>query len=417
MSPTKRDYDVVLYGAGGFTGKQTVAYFAKHAPSGMRWAIAGRNREKLEGVRSEAGGPARAEDVLTADSRDCASVDAIVSRTRVVLSTAGPFALYGTPVVDACVRFGAHYVDITGETPWVRELITRYHARAAAEGTRIIPCCGFDSVPSDLGAFLMARHIRQALGTACVEVRGYFQLKGGANGGTMASMLNMLNSDAQAQMADPFLLEPSTSHGARQTASSRDLTRPRYEAELGTWIGPFFMAPVNTRVVRRSATLYEEWQEPYGPEFVYQEALKYDPPFASAKAYLTTGGLGLFTAALRQPVIRRVVAPLLPKPGAGPSLETMDNGWFTCELMGLAEDGRRTRGSIRHAGDPGNRATVKFLCEAAMALALDLDALPGGPRRGGVLTPATGLGHVLSDRLRRAEVTIDIGEPGSRISG
>jgi short subunit dehydrogenase-like uncharacterized protein len=417
VSATAREYDVVLYGAGGFTGKQTVSYFAKHAPSGMRWAIAGRNRDKLEAVRSEAGGPARAEDVLAADSRDGASVDAVVSRTRVVLSTAGPFALYGTPVVDACVRFGAHYVDITGETPWVRELITRYHARAAADGTRIIPCCGFDSVPSDLGAFLMARHIQQALGLPCVEVRAYFQLNGGANGGTMASMLNMLNSHAQAQMADPFLLDPSTSHGARQTASSRDLTRPRYEAELDTWIGPFFMAPVNTRVVRRSATLYEEWQEPYGPEFVYQEAMKYDAPFAPARAWLITGGLALFSAALRQPLTRRVVVPLLPKPGTGPSLETMNNGWFTCELLGFAEDGRRIRGSIRHAGDPGNRATVKFLCEAAMALTLDLDALPGGSRRGGVLTPATGLGRVLADRLRQRDVTIDIGEPGSRISG
>jgi short subunit dehydrogenase-like uncharacterized protein len=415
MSTTMRDYDVVLYGAGGFTGRQTVEYFSKHAPQGLRWAIAGRNRDKLEAVRAEAGGPARAEDVLLADSGDSASVDAFVSRTRVVLSTAGPFALYGPPVVDACVRFGTHYVDITGEIAWVRELITRYHDRASADGTRIVPCCGFDSVPSDIGALLIARHIQQTLGIPCAEVRAYFQLKGGVNGGTMASMLNMLNSGAMAQTFDPFLLEPSTSHGPRQTARSRDLTRPRHEAELGTWIGPFFMAPVNTRVVRRSAALYEEWHEPYGPEFVYQEALKFDAPHASAKAWVTTGGLALFSAALRQPLSRRMVAPLLPKPGTGPSLETMNNGWSTCELLGFAEDGRQIRGSIRHAGDPGNRATVMFVCEAALALALDLDALPGAPRRGGVLTPATGLGRVLADRLRRSGVTINIGEP-SRLS-
>src|SRR5437762_2725514 len=149
---TTRDYDVVLYGASGFTGRQTIEYFAKHAPQGIRWAIAGRNRQKLETVRTQIGAPARAEDVLVADSRDQVAVDAVVGRTRILLSTAGPFALYGTPVVDACVRSGVHYVDITGETRWVRELIARYHERASADGTRIIPCCGFDSVPSDLGA-------------------------------------------------------------------------------------------------------------------------------------------------------------------------------------------------------------------------------------------------------------------------
>jgi short subunit dehydrogenase-like uncharacterized protein len=403
-----REYDVVLYGAGGFTGQQTVAYFSEHVPLGVRWAIAGRNRATLEAVRSSAGGPARAQDILVADSRNQASVDAVVSRTRVVLNTAGPFALYGTPVVDACVRFGTHYVDITAETPWVRDLIADYHQRASDAGTRIIPCCGFDSVPSDLGALLVARHVHQSLGIPCSEVRAYYQLYGGFNGGTMASLLNIIESRA-GWPGDPFLLDTVTSHGPRQTERSRDLTAPRYDAELGTWIGPFFMAPTNTRVVRRSAALYAGWHEPYGSDFVYQEALKYDRPFALAKACVVTGGLALFNAALRQPLTRRVVVPLLPKPGTGPSLLTMDKGWFTCELVGCAEGGRRVRGVIRHTGDPGNRATVTFVCEAAMALALETHALPGGPGRGGVLTPATGLGHVLADRLRRVGVTIDIG--------
>ena len=160
-----KQYDVVLYGAGGFTGKQTVAYFSRHAPPGLRWALAGRHRDKLEAARAENG--AHAAEILIADSDDQATVDAVVSRTRLVLSTAGPFALYGTPVVDACVRFATHYVDITGETPWVHDLIARYHERAAAAGTRIIPCCGFDSVPSDLGAFLMARHMQSARCALC----------------------------------------------------------------------------------------------------------------------------------------------------------------------------------------------------------------------------------------------------------
>jgi len=405
-----REYDVVLYGASGFTGRQAVAYFSTQAPAGLRWAMAGRHRDTLVAVRAEVGGSARAADILVADSGQQAAVDAVVARTRIVLNTAGPFALYGTAIVDACVRFGTHYVDITGEVPWIHEIITRYHDRAAVAGTRIITSCGFDSVPSDLGALLMARHIQEAFGVPCTEVRTYFQLYGGFNGGTMASMLNLFASDTPMRW-DSFLLDPDTAHGPRQIERSRDLTVPRHDADAGTCVGPFFMAPTNTRVVRRSAALYAGWQEPYGPEFVYQEALKYDAPFACAKAWVTTSGLGLFYAALERPLTRRLVEPLLPKPGSGPSVQTMDTGWFTCDLLAFATDGRRLGGVIRHAGDPGNRATVKFLCEAALALALDAERLPGGSMRGGVLTPATGLGHVLADRLRRAGVTIDIGLP------
>jgi short subunit dehydrogenase-like uncharacterized protein len=404
-----KQYDVVLYGAGGFTGKQAVAYFSRHAPPGLRWALAGRHRDKLEAARAESG--AHAAEILIADSDDQATVDAVVSRTRLVLSTAGPFALYGTPVVDACVRFATHYVDITGETPWVHDLISRYHERAAAVGTRIIPCCGFDSVPSDLGAFLMARHMQRALGVPCVEVHGYFQFSGGLNGGTIASLMNLLTSNTRTRPGGPFMLDPPAAHGRRQTERSRALMAPRYDVDIGTWIGPFFMAPINTRIVRRSAALFAEWQEPYGSEFVYQEALKYEPPLAPAKAWTGTAAIAVFYGAVKQPLTRRLIAPLLPKPGSGPSVPTMDRGWFTCDLLGIAEDRRRVRGLIAYGGDPGNRATTVLVCEAALALAVDQDRLPGGASRGGVLTPATGLGHVLAGRLARAGVTIDIGRP------
>jgi short subunit dehydrogenase-like uncharacterized protein len=404
-----KKFDVVLYGAGGFTGKQAVAYFARHAPAGLRWAIAGRHRARLETAREESG--SQSADILIADSSDQATVDAVVSQARVVLNTAGPFALYGTPVVDACVRFGTHYVDITGETPWVHDLISSYHERAAAAGTRIIPCCGFDSVPSDLGALLVARHIQQTRGVGCVEVRGYYRLSGGLNGGTVASLMNMVSSDPGSRPGGPFMLDPDTPHGSRQTERSRALRAPRYDAECATWIGPFFMAPINTRIVRRSAALFAQWGEPYGPEFVYQEALRYDPPFARAKAWAGTAAIAAFYGAVKQPTSRRLVMPLLPKPGAGPSAQRMDRGWFTCDLLAIAEDGDHVRGVIAYAGDPGNRATTVLVCEAAMAVAVDGDRLPGGPERGGVLTPATGLGQVLAGRLARAGITIDIGRP------
>jgi short subunit dehydrogenase-like uncharacterized protein len=263
--PATRDYDVLLYGAGGFTGRQTVAYFASHAPAGLRWAIAGPRRHTLEAAREAAGARLSDTDLIVAPSQDQAAVDAVVARSRIVLTTAGPFALYGTPIVDACVRFGTHYVDITGETPWMREIAARYQERAMAQGTRIIPACGFDSIPSDLGASLMARHIRDTMNGPCAEVRAYFQFSGGLNGGTVASLLNMLKAPRRT--------------GAETTPKPPDgrirmITAPRYDTQFGAWIGPFVMAPTNTHVVRRSVRLSEEWQQPYGPNFVYQETIR-----------------------------------------------------------------------------------------------------------------------------------------------
>ena len=403
---SERPYDVVLYGASGFVGKQTVQYFARHASrEQVRWAIAGRNRQKLEAIRTQVGA---AVDVLVADSQNQPEIDAIVSQTRVLLTTAGPFALYGNALVDACVRFRTHYVDITGETPWVKTLIDRYHTQAAADGTRIIPCCGFDSIPSDLGTYLVVRHLQRELGAACKQVNAYFQAYGGFNGGTLASAFNLYDSSGAAQLDDPFLLNPPTPHSQAEVDRNRDPQTPSFDSDLNTWVAPFFMGAVNTRIVRRSCTLYEKWQEPYGPDFTYQEYLKFDEPLAWLKTMGVTVGLALFMGALQQPQLRSLLQPLLPQPGSGPSEQTMNEGWFSCELVGTAVDGRKVRGLIRDQGDPGNRATVKFVCESALSLALQTDELPGGSARGGILTPATGLGDVLAERLRCAGMTVDV---------
>ncbi len=406
----EREYDVVLYGASGFTGRQTVQYFAKHVnPDQVRWAIAGRNRQKLEAVRAQIGPIAANVDVLEADSQDQAAVDAMVARTRVMLNTAGPFALYGDAIVNACVRLKTHYVDITGETPWVKNLMVRYHNQAASDGTRIIPFCGFDSVPSDLGTYLVVRHIQKELGVLCSTVKAYFQLYGGFNGGTLASGLNLQDSGQLALARDPFLLNPLREHSKQEMERNRDPEEPQYDQDLGAWVAPFFMGPVNTRVVRRSSALHEQWQEAYGLDFSYQEYLKFDEPFAWIKAVGVTAGMALFAGALQQLPIRSLLAPILPQPGSGPSEKVMNEGWFRCELLGIAVDSRKVHGLIGDQGDPGNRATVKFLCESALSLALNQEALPGGPKRGGILTPATGLGDVLADRLRNAGMTIAVG--------
>jgi short subunit dehydrogenase-like uncharacterized protein len=408
-----RQYDVVLYGASGFTGRQTVQYFSRNTrPSDLRWAIAGRNRQALEAAREQAGETARSIDILVADAQDQQAVDAIVSKTRILLTTAGPFSLYGSKIVDACVRYKTHYVDITGETFWVRELIDRHHDRAAADGTRIIPCCGFDSIPSDLGTYLVVRHVQKKLGVDCREVKSFYQIRGGLNGGTFASAANAQASGRATRMRDPFLLNPPKTSSADELNLNRDPREARFDRDIGAWATPFVMGMANTRIVRRSAGLFEQWNESYGPEFCYQEYHKISGPIARAKAYGMLAALGMLQATLQSSMGRRFLTRLAPKPGQGPSQKTMENGFFRCDLVGIAADGRKVYGVVSDKGDPGNRATVKFLCEAALSLALNADQLPGGPMRGGVLTPATGLGDVLVDRLRRGGMRLETADQG-----
>jgi short subunit dehydrogenase-like uncharacterized protein len=404
-----REYDIVLYGATGFVGSRAAAYLANHPQrEQLRWAIAGRDQSKLEQVKQHLGAAASSVSVLVADSGNQEAVDTMVAKTQVLINTAGPFALYGSPIVDACVRLKTHYVDITGETTWVRGLIDHYHDCAAADGTRIIPSCGFDSVPSDLGCYLMVRHIQDSLGVPCVEVKAYYQMYGGFNGGTIASDIHRHESGQIERGRDLFLLNPSDAYPLAEVDLDRDPVYPSFDRDLGTWVGSFIMGAINTRVVRRSAALFEQWGQPYSPHFHYQEYTKYNPPFAYAKSVFVTGLMAGFEAALDLPFSRNLLKPLLPKPGSGPSEQTMNSGWFTTELLGTSIDGQKVRGMIRYQGDPGNRATLCCVCESALSLALNVEELPGGRERGGLLTPATGLGDVLVKRLREAGMSIKI---------
>lgn len=407
-----RRHDLVLYGATGFVGRQTVAYLAAQAPAGLRWALAGRSAARLQAVRDAvvaAGGTAAAgAGIVQAAADDTRALRALAADATVVLSTAGPFARVGSGLVAACVAQRTHYVDITGETPWVRGLIDAHHQRAAHDGTRIIPCCGFDSVPSDLGAWLVAQALWHRHGDPCIEVKACHSLRGGLNGGTLASAFHLMASGQAAQAAQPFLLNPAGAVPADAARQSADPTRPRHDADFDAWVGPFVMGPINTRVVRRSVALLQAAGDAASqPGWRYQEWLRHGRgPAAALLAGGATLGLAGGSAALQWAPLRRLAERLAPAPGEGPSQAAMDGGSFCCDLIGRTAGGQQLRGRIAGRGDPGNRATTVFVCESALALALQRPELPGGPDLGGVLTPATGLGLVLAQRLAAAGMVV-----------
>jgi len=399
-----RAYDLAVFGATGFVGRRLAEYLANHRDrSRIRLAIAGRDRGRLEQLRGRLEAHSSEVGIVVADARDSASIDALASAARVVVSTAGPFAQYGDELVAACVRHGTHYVDITGETVWVRRLIDRHHAQAARDGTRIVPFCGFDSVPSDLGALLVARRVERRFGARCAQAETAFRMRGGLNGGTISTFLQLFERGETRAARDPFLLDPGGIHPDKERARARDPESVRYDADFDAWLGPFAMGPINTRVVRRSAALSGLRGEPYGPDgtgFHYQEYLRYGGPLGRGNALLATASFAALMAAMRWPTSRAWLKAVLPKPGQGPSERTISSGWFHAETIGRTADGRRARTTMALRGDPGNAATLRFAAESGLCLALDADRLPGGRAYGGVLTPASALGEALVPRLR-----------------
>lgn len=393
--------DLILYGATGFTGRLAARWLAAHAPAGLRWAVAGRRADALNALVAELGAPV---DTFVADSRDAAAIEALVSGARVVLSTAGPFALHGELLVAACARQGVHYADITGESPYVRRLIDRYHEGAAETGAKIVPFCGFDSVPADLGALMMVRALAER-GEGTASVTAAVLAKGGFNGGTLASMLELAKDDLGA-LADPVLLNPEEARTDTLRQANPDLSGPLWSEPMKTWLAPFFMAPVNTRVVRRSAALAARSGNPYGSDFRYQEGLEmkgFMPRFSSWSVARLMGG---FNRVVATGWGRDLVARLGPKPGEGPSEAVMRDGFMRYRYAAVGERGTTLLGRLSYAGDPGNHATVAMLGCSGLCLALDGARLPPG---GGVLTPASAIGLALRERMVSAgfEISID----------
>jgi len=409
-----RATDVIVWGATGYTGELVAEYLvARLQDTGLRLALGGRNRSKLEQLRRRMADswPEAAElPLVVADSRDRAALEGIAADTEVVCTTVGPYAKYGHEMVAACAEQGTDYCDLTGEVQFIHAMIERHHERARLTGARIVHCCGFDSIPSDLGT-LMLHHAMTKRPARLDEVKLVVGAsRGGLSGGTVASLLNVVVEAARDRsvrriVGDPYALNPD---GERHGPDGPDLQRPRFDPALGRWTGPFVMAAINTRVVRRSNALLG-W--PYGRDFRYSEVTGFGPgPKGRVQATMMAGGLGAFVAALSwAPTLTLLEKVALPSPGEGPSPETRDAGFFKLKLHARgttsAGDTVRLTGRVEGHSDPGYGETAKMLGESALCLALDGAEL-NSP--GGVLTPASAMGRTLLERLRAAGMVFEV---------
>lgn len=410
---TGREFDIVLYGATGFVGKLTAEYLARSG-SGARIALAGRSPERLAEVRSTLGESAQAWPIVTADASSPASLDAMAARTRVVVTTVGPYTKYGLPLVAACAKAGTDYADLTGEPMFVRKSIDDYHKQAVDTGARIVHACGFDSIPSDLTVYELYRRVTrdgegELLDTNFV-LRGF---SGGASGGTLASMMEVFREsssdpDNRRQLTDPYTLSPD--RAAEPELGGQPDVRWRRGGDIapelrGLWATAFAMALPNSRIVRRSNALLAY---AYGRRFNYAEYMAVGPSvLAPVFSGAVAAGSAAFTALgsrFFRFLPRTLLERIAPKPGTGPSEEVRENGWYRVETYTTTTSGARYVATMSQSGDPGYKATAVMLGECGLALALDRDALTD---RFGVLTPAAAMGDVLLQRFPAAGISLE----------
>jgi short subunit dehydrogenase-like uncharacterized protein len=413
MSAARREFDIVLYGATGFVGKLTAEYLAR-AGGGARIALAGRSAQRLEAVRDGLGAAGAEWPVIIADASQPSTLDEMAERAQVVVTTVGPYAKYGMPLVAACAAAGTDYADLTGEAMFVRDSIDAFHKQAVDTGARIVHSCGFDSIPSDLSVFALYRYAAgEGTGELTDTTLVVTSFRGGVSGGTVASGLEMMRAassdpDVRRTINDPYTLTPD--RGAEPELGAQPDFRRRRGRDIapelaGTWVAGFLMAPYNTRIVRRSNALLD-W--PYGRRFRYTETMGVGSSVVSpVTSAMATGGLAAtFRLGNRffRFLPRRLVERIAPAPGTGPSQKVRDSGHYTIETYTTTTTGARYRTTFAQQGDPGYKATAVLLGESGLALALDRDRLSD---LHGVLTPAAAMGDVLLERLPNAAVTLD----------
>jgi len=390
MSSSK--FDIVVYGATGFTGQLVAEYLAAQykGDANLKWAMAGRSREKLASVRDAIGAPADTP-LIVADASDPASLRAMVDQTKSVISTVGPYQLYGEELVAACAASGTGYLDLCGEPIWMRQMIDKYEATAKSSGARIVFSCGFDSLPFELGTLVVQEEAKRVFGAPAARVKGRVRdMRGTLSGGTAASARATFEAVAKdlslvGMLKDPFALTPGFK-GPKQPPGSK----PVFEEDLQSWAAPFMMALINTRSIHRSNMLMGF---PYGKEFVYDEMV------------LTGAGeKGEANAKLVMAANTEKTGPGAPKPGEGPSKEERENGCYDLLYVAIAPDGRQVRAAVKGDRDPGYGSTSKMISECAICLLRDTPQVAAG-----IWTPGAAMGHKLIDRLvKNAGITFEV---------
>jgi short subunit dehydrogenase-like uncharacterized protein len=383
MKPSSK-FDIIVYGATGFTGQLVAEYLAAHytGKGDPKWALAGRSLDKLASVRDAIGAPA-VTPLIVADASDPASLKAMVDQTKSVISTVGPYQLYGSELVAACAAAGIDYLDLCGEPLWMRQMIDAHQATAQSTGARIVFSCGFDSVPFELGVFFCQETAKKVLGAPVSRVKGRVRdMTATVSGGTAASTKASFVAAARdlslvALLQNPFVLTPGF-EGPKQPRGNK----PLLDEDMGSWTAPFVMATINTRNVHRSNMLMNF---PYGKDFVYDEMVLTGPGEqgeANAKRLV---------AAVNA---ERMGAAGGLKPGEGPSKEERENGLYDLLFVAIAPDGRQVRTAVRGDRDPGYGSTSKMISECAVCLLRDMPEVPGG-----IWTPGAAMGHKLIKRL------------------
>jgi short subunit dehydrogenase-like uncharacterized protein len=392
---TQTNYDLVVFGATSFVGQILTRYLAEYFSTQqeqLSWAIAGRSQQKLQDLKSSLGTLGESLPILIADASNQAELNALCAQTRVVVSTVGPYALYGEPLIQACVTNGTDYCDLTGETQWIKKMIEKYESQAQQSGARIVHCCGFDSVPSDMGVYYLQQQAQKQFNAPATQVSMRVKtLKGGASGGTVASLINVIQEAAadpalRKDLVNPYVLCPPD-HGNSQRQIY--IKTAKFDSDFNAWIAPFVMAAVNERVVHRSNALSGN---AYGSNFSYNEAILTGEGLKGRfKALGVVSGLGVFMlAAVSKPVSQLMERYMLPKPGEGPTPEQQRTGRFDLRFVGKTEAGQTLKIKVTGDRDPGYGSTGKMLGQAALSLAIDhvKEAKKTG-RAGGFWTPAT----------------------------
>lgn len=390
MSSAK--FDIVVYGATGFTGQLVAEYLAAHYKNDkqLKWAMAGRSLDKLKSVRDAIGAPADTP-LIVADASDAASLKAMAEQTMSVITTVGPYQLYGEELLAACVATGTDYFDLCGEPIWMRQMIDKYEAAAKESGARIVFSCGFDSVPFELGTFFAQEEAKRVFGVPAARVKGRVRdMRGTLSGGTAASAKATFDAVAKdislvAILNDPFALTPGFT-GPKQPRGNK----PLLEEDLQSWAAPFMMALINTRNVHRSNMLMGF---PYGQDFVYDEMVLTGP-----------GEKGAANAKRVMAANAEKTGPSAPKPGEGPSKEERENGLFNLLYVAIAPDGQMVRAGVTGDRDPGYGSTSKMISECAICLLRDATDVGAG-----FWTPGAAMQYKLIKRLRdNAGLTFEV---------